>query len=230
MKTTSTILLSVIFLLMVQTLQAVEFDTHGKLITPDKKAMQRATKQHKDGYLKLAVKYYKEAAKYGNNDAKYMIAMYHFSNKDWPRGYAWLNLMTTANEEQQANVDQVQKLIKPKEKEAALVIYKELKKQYSPLANLESRQRWARQDQTGSRIAGAPAIRSSSSYAPGRNAASAGVQPGAQISGGAAPDGASIQPGESMYGQIQNYVYEFENTIGNVVLKDLELIEEDDDQ
>ncbi|WP_395374284.1 hypothetical protein [Marinicella sp. W31] len=224
------ILISVIILLLVQTAHSVEFDAHGKLITPDKKAMQRANKQHKDGYTKLAVKYYKEAAKFGNNDAKYMIAMYHLSQKEWPRGYAWFNLMTAATEEQQANITQVQKLIKPEEKEAAAAIYKDLKKEYSPLVNLESRQRWARQDQTGSRIAGAPSIRSSSSYAPGRNASSGPIQPGAGVAGGAAPDGASIQPGESMHSQIQNYVYEFENTIGNVVLKDLELIESEDDQ
>lgn len=230
MRTTMKTLLCLAFLITQQLAFSADFDQHGKLITPDRKAMQRANKQHKDGYHKLAVKYYKEAAQYGNNDAKYMIAMYYISQKEWPRGYAWLNLMTSATDEQQANIDQIQTLIKKNEKKAALRIYKDLKKQYSPLANLESRQKWARQDQVGSRISGAPSVRSASSYAPGRNFSGGAVQPGAAIMGGASPDGGSIAPGESLHGQIESYVYEFELTIGNVVLKDLELIDSDEEQ
>ena len=215
-KKTTTVLLLLLF--FSNGMQATQFDLHGKLIPPDERALKHALKQQKDGYPELALKYFKDAAKFGNNDAKYMIGMYHFSQKEWPQGYAWLNLMTGATAEQKEKIKNIQQLISADEKKVAASIYKQLKPKYSPLANLEHRQKWARQDQVGSRISGAPAIRSSGSYAAGRNMTGG--------SGGITADAASYISGEKLYDQISNYVYEFENTIGQVVLSDLELIDE----
>ena len=212
------ILLTLVMAFFSQATLATQFDVHGKLIPPDKQAMQKALKQQRDGYSQLTLKYLKDAAKYGNNNAKYMIGMYHFSQKEWPRGYAWLNLMTGATSEQKAKIQHIQKLISAEEKSAAASIYKQLKPKYSPLANLQHRQKWARQDQVGSRIGGAPAIRSIGSHAPGRNANS-------KMPGGMTVDASSHTAGEQLQNQITDYVYEFESTIGNVVLGDLELLD-----
>jgi len=208
------ILILVLFFIS-NTVAATEFDIHGKLIPPDEKFLKMGLKQQKDGYPKLGIKYFKDAAKFGSNDAKYMIAMHHFSQKDWPNGYAWLNLMTAATTKQKQKIDQIKQLISVKERTAAASIYQQLKPKYSPLANLEHRQKWASKTQVGSRINGAPAIRSLSSYAAGRNA-----------KGGVTANAATVTPGERLYDQVSNYVYEFENTIGQVVLGDLELIDE----
>ena len=209
---------SITFILMVTTFSAVatQFDIHGKFIAPDELAMQQALKQQKDGYPKLAMKYLKDAAKFGNNDAKYMIGMYHISQKEWAQGYAWLNLMTAATSKQKEKMNQIQQLISSDEKKAAANIYKKIKPQYSPLANLKHRQKWASQDQVGSRISGAPAIRSVSSFAAGRT-----------TEGGVTADPTSYTAGEQLHNQITDYVFEFETTIGNVVLGDLELIDND---
>ncbi|WP_395374287.1 hypothetical protein [Marinicella sp. W31] len=216
LKPTRSIIVALVFALTSLTSSATQFDIHGKLIPPDEKALQLALEQQKEGYPQLTMKYLKDAAKFGNNDAKYMIGMYHLSQKEWARGYAWLNLMTEASSEQKEKIKQIQQLISSDEKSIAASIYKKLKPQYSPLANLEHRQKWARQDQVGSRIAGAPPMRSIGAYAPSRNSG-----------GGVSIDPTSYMPGEKLYEQITDYVYEFESTIGNVVLSDLELIDND---
>ncbi|WP_395374286.1 hypothetical protein [Marinicella sp. W31] len=210
-------IIAIVFALCSYASFATQFDLHGKLIAPDERAMQLALKQQKDGYPQLSMKYLKKAAKFGNNDAKYMIGMYHFSQKEWARGYAWLNLMTGASSEQKEKIKQIKQLISSDEKKIAANIYNKLKPQYSPLANLEHRQKWAREDhQVGSRIGGAPPMRSTGSFAVGRN-----------VNGGVTPDAASYTATETLYDQITDYVFEFESTIGNVVLGDLELIDND---
>ena len=218
LKPTHFMYIVLVFVVTSYSTSATQFDTHGKLIPPDEKALQLALEQQQAGYPKLTMKYLKDAAKFGNNDAKYMIGMYHISQKEWGRGYAWLNLMTYATSEQKEKMNHITQLISAGKKNTATSIYKKLKPHYSPLANLEHRQKWARQNQIGSRIDGTPPMRSIDTYAPGRNSG-----------GGLSVDPTSYISGEKLYQQITDYVFEFETTIGNVVLGDLELIEEGQD-
>jgi len=206
---------------------AAKFNQHGKLITPDQLALQQGLKQQNDGYFEAAMKHYNRAARFGNNDAKFIIGMYHFSKKDWPTGYAWLNLMSSANDEQKAQIESIKGLITDAEKQQAAEIYKGLKKQYSPLANLEYRQAWASNGTITTRARVKSPIRSVTSYAPSLSISMTRSGPEGIIETNiaASVDPTSGMPGEILYDQINDYVFELENTVGDVVLGDLELIE-----
>ncbi|WP_395374285.1 hypothetical protein [Marinicella sp. W31] len=206
---------------------AASFDIHGKLITPDMAAMKQGLDQQKDGYIEAAMKHFSHAAKFGNNDAKYMIGMYHFSKKDWPRGYAWLNLMSDANDEQKAQMESIKTLITDQEKHQAAQIYIKLKAQYSPLANLEYRQAWASAGTITTRARIKSPVRSVNSYSPSRTITMtrSGPEGIIQTDIAASVDPTSVLPGEQLYSQINDYVFEIENSVGEVVLGDLELID-----
>ena len=225
------LILITLLLCISATAWAGKFNQHGKLITPDMVAMQQGLKQQKDGYIESALKHYNHAARFGNNDAKYIIAMYHISNKNWSRGYAWFNLMTDASDEQKQNIASIQGLITDQEKQEAAKIYKNLKALYSPLANLEHRQAWASDGTITTRARVKSPIRSVNSYSPSRTITMTRSGPEGVIvtNVAASVDPTSAIPGEHLYQQINDYVFELENQVGNVLLEDLELIETGDE-
>ena len=221
------------------TTEAQKFDIHGKLKTPDLVALNMGLKLEEDGYTDSALEHFIQSAKFGNNDAKYIVAMYHFSNKNWPEGYAWLHLMNAVSEEQKEQISAIQQLISDDEKKQAAVLYQSLKKEYSPLSNLMYRKRWASSgDRTSRRSIKSP-IRSVNSYGPtmvasfslvDRSPRQLGEEFIVETTLSAAADPATIIPTEKLSNQIEEYIFEFENNVGNVVLDDLELVEPEDEK
>jgi len=204
-KTTLILLLSLAFTSMAKTRVGLYFDDHGKLIPPDQILVARALKQDKDGYKELAMRYLKEAASFGNDQAKYFTGLLYIQQKDWVNGYAWLKLVHSGTGDIDSLRPKVETLISEEEKQRAEAIFENLKEQYSTLAGFEKRDAWRRSIRpTGSRIGGSKNMRSVS------------IQTGS---------GAIVQ-GRELEKMLDTFTYDYEFNPGQVNIGVLELIEE----
>ena len=205
-KTTFILLLALAFASTAKTRVGLYFDDHGKLIPPDQILVARALKQDQDGYKELAMRYLKEAAAFGNDQAKYFTGLLYIQQKDWINGYAWLKLVHSGTGDIDTLRPKVETLISEEEKQQAEVIYTNLKEEYSTLAGFEKRDKWRRSIRpTGSRIGGSKNMRS------------------VNITTGS---GAIVQ-GNELEKMLDTFTYDYEFNPGQVNIGVLELIEEE---
>ena len=204
-KTTLILLLTLACSAMANNKIGLYFDEHGELIPPDQILVARALKQDQDGYKGLAMKYLKEAAAFGNDQAKYFTGLLYIQQKDWINGYAWLKLVHSGTGDIDTLRPKIETLISDEEKQQAEIVYQNLKEEYSTLAGFEKRDRWRRNIQpTGSRIGG------------GKNFRSVNITTGS---------GAIVQ-GNKLEKMLDTFTYDYEFNPGQVNIGILELIEE----
>ena len=208
MKTFTFLVLIVSFSVSANIRVGMKFDDHGKLINPDDILISYAFKHDKDGFKNLAIKYLKESASYGNQNAMYFTGLLYLQQKDWSNGYAWLKLVGPDVFDIQRLRAKVESLMTEEEKSHAEILYSQLKNDYSSLAGLDKREAWRKKIAfTGSRIQGAKSFRSVDMLT---------------------PSGAWVME-TRLEGMLDNYIYEYEFNPGKVSIGVLELIEEKKD-
>ncbi|WP_395374283.1 hypothetical protein [Marinicella sp. W31] len=205
-KTILILLLSLAFTSIAKTNIGLYFDEHGELIPPDQILVARALKQDQDGYKDLAMRYLKEAAAFGNDQAKYFTGLLYIQQKDWINGYAWLKLVHSGTGDIDTLRPKIETLISDDEKQQAELVFQGLKEEYSTIAGFEKRDKWRRSIRpTGSRIGG------------GKNFRSVNITTGS---------GAIVQ-GNQLEKMLDTFTYDYEFNPGQVNIGILELIEEE---
>ncbi len=183
-----------------------QFNDEGKVIYPDDYLIYLALKSDAEGHKNDAEWKLKRAATYGNKDAQYLLGKLYLQKEQKIKGHAWLKLAGN-------NVGKSGFLIKAlesgfSENDLALAAeyLAELKVTHNHTTAIKNRLKWAKQQKfTGTRIAG---------YVP----------PGLKI------DNGSLENSEVIYGdQIKNvideYVYNYRYDRGEVIIRELEVID-----
>ena len=183
----------------------MKFNDHGELIPPDQILIRYALKSDKDGFKESAMRFLKESARYGNQEARYFVGLLYLQQKDWARGYAWLKLVRPGVFDLERLRPKVESLMTTEEKAQADITHKQLKGEYSDLAGLAKREAWRRKlSFTGTRIKG------------GKNIINFRIQ---------TASGAVVAE-KQLEDMLDSFVYEYDYNLGNVKLGTLELIEE----
>ena len=143
-----------------KTKSSVEFDRESDLIPPDMLLLRKGLEAQEDGFRDSAMRYFKKAAAFGNNDAKYFVGMMNIQEKDWAEGYAWLKLVPAGTVDIDTTMPQIESLIKDGERKSAMKKHEKLAKKYSPEEELRYREEWANNiEVTGTRQKGLNAMR-----------------------------------------------------------------------
>lgn len=129
------------------------------LMTPDLKELGLAIKNYDKGRKDYAMQKFLSAAKWGNKDAQYTIAVMYVEGDgvavDYPRAHAWMSLAATQdNPGRKDTRNRLWEFLDDDAKARAKDIYKELSPTYGDLAALSKRDEWARKEKrslTGSR-------------------------------------------------------------------------------
>lgn len=192
----------------------LKLDIHGGLINPDHLLLKRALVAEKEGYLDSATSYYKKAARFGNDNAKYFLGMLYLKQKDWANGYAWLRLVDGEFANLSTLIPKIQSLIKPRELKSSNEIYKDIKSLYSDESALKRREKWKRSIKlTGSRIGGIDPI------------SNVVIIYDAPFGVSGANDGKSLYASEILK-SIDTFIYEYKPIRTKVILNEIELIDE----
>ena len=133
----------------------LHFDTHGNLVHPDKYLLHKAINLEKQGFHKDALSNFTRSAEFGNKNAMYLIAMNHFKNKDYVKGYAWLQLLNNSFLDVKSFKANLITVLTKSEIQSSNLVYLELQKTYSDIKAFERREKWEKSIKlTGSRIGG----------------------------------------------------------------------------
>lgn len=181
--------------------------------TPDQADLVRAARSLQDGFEKDAFDKYHRAARYGNKEAQKNIGLMYIKgmgvDKNWPRAHAWLRLAATHGDERIAAArDEVWGALRDDEKELAKTHYQELLPEYGDSAALEMREEWVRKQKrevTGSRLGKVGALRVQVADATGYQWELSGTE---------------------FFQVLDTYVLEFEEHVGEVEMRDFEVIED----
>lgn len=133
----------------------IVFDDKGEFIPPDLILQARGLDYYSDGYMESAFRNFKDSAKFGNERSKYLLALLNFQNKDWARGYAWLNLLKGSIENRDLLLNKIKPMLSDNELEQSERILASLKKEYNDITSYSRRNKWDRSFQgTGTHIRG----------------------------------------------------------------------------
>ncbi|MFK7954879.1 MAG: hypothetical protein AB8B96_02195 [Lysobacterales bacterium] len=126
---------------------------------PDAVHYQAAVRSYKDGFNTHAMEQFLLAARWGNKEAQFNLALMHFAGigvaVDRVRGAAWALLADERGDGRfRKTRREIMGLLEPADKSAALDLARELKQDFGDFQALEKRARWVRQQKrelTGSR-------------------------------------------------------------------------------
>ena len=149
------IVLTSLVLLFAGTAQSASIN----LMTPDVKELGLGVKSYDKGRKEYAMQKFLSAAKWGNKDAQYTIAVMYIEGDgvavDYPRAHAWMSLAATQDNPGRSDTrNRLWEFLDDDAKAEARNIYKELNPTYGDLAALAKRDAWARKEKrsiTGSR-------------------------------------------------------------------------------
>lgn len=191
----------------------LHFDDSGNIIKPDQYYLARGLKDDNDGFKKSALKHFKKSAEFGNQYAMSLIALYHMQDKDYVSAMAWFNLLDLEkipnSDFLRTMMNNLEKVSSPEDIEAAHELKSTLRETYGHYPTLLRRENWKKSlEFTGTRIKG---------YIPPFLTI--------QLNSGMTVTGQEVRR------QVDNFIYEYEFSFGqgNVNLKEIELIEPDDE-
>ncbi len=181
--------------------------------TPDQADLIRAARSLQDGFERDALDKFLAASRYGNKLAQKNVALMYIKGigveKDWARAYAWLKLAASHGDGGIATArDEVRLALREDEQSLAEQHFQDLQEDYGDLAALERRELWVRRQKrevTGSRLGKIGALRVQLTDATGYNW---------EISG------------PEYFEVLENYVADFRRALGEVELKDFEVLED----
>lgn len=190
----------------------LHFDDRGNIIKPDQMYLARGLKDEKDGFREDALKKFKQSAEYGNYLAMSLVGLYLMQDKDYVSALAWYKLVSQDKIPNGAFVaemiDNLERFMSPQEVKKANQLKSELAETYGNYPTLLRREKWKNSLQfTGTHLKG---------YIPPFLTI--------QLNSG------MVVTGNDVKRQVENftYNYEFDTGVGEVILDDVELVEENE--
>ena len=205
-----------LLILIVVVLASPCFGRPPVFATPDQADLVRGARSLQDGFETDAYDKFLRAAELGNKEAQKSIGLMYIKGigveKDWASAYAWLKLAGNHGDPKIiAARDEVWGTLREDEKAAANQRYEQIKEHYGDYVALKRRQEWVRKQKrevTGSRTGRVGALRIQVADATGYNWELSGVE---------------------YYNVLDQYIVELKQHLGEVELRDFELLEDDDD-
>lgn len=206
--------------------EGIQFDSHGKIIAPDIKYLEKGIDAQAAGYEGDAMRYLKKSARFGNAYSQAVIGLMYLKNKDYISTLSWFKLidlkMIPNNDMIEVMMAELENKLTDSEKESVNLLFTALNDKYGKHAALKHREKWQKSlSFGGSHVKG---------HVPSglKIHVSGGVEQG---SGGAYKlmgSGMTINS-FNLKQQLYEFVYEYELKFinGEVQLKDFELLDDD---
>ena len=131
------------------------FDDYGVLIEPDSILLKQGLKEYNKGQVESSLMSLERSAKFGNEAAKYLIALIHLEDFNSIKARAWLMLIKKPIYQTELVLTQLNKTLSKGEIELSNIEHFELKKHYNNDVSYKTRTTWKnRVRTTGTHIAG----------------------------------------------------------------------------
>lgn len=182
--------------------------------TPDQADLIRGARSLQDGFEKDALDKFLAASRYGNKEAQKHVALMYIKGmgvpQNWAKAWAWLKLAATHGDQRVAVArDEVGQALRDDERRLAERYYEEIRAEFGDLAALERRETWVRKQKrevTGSRLGKVGALRVQVADSSGYNWELSGTE---------------------YFNVLESYVVNFRAQMGEVELRDFEVLEDE---
>ena len=118
------------------------FDDYGVLIEPDNILLKQGLKEYDKGQTKSSLISLERSAKFGNEAAKYLIALIHLEDNNSIKARAWLMLIKKPIYQTERVLSELKRTLSKGEIELSNIKYLELKNHYNKDVSYKTRKKW----------------------------------------------------------------------------------------